>query len=336
MADDRQQDPRSRFIPSRRRVLTVAALAPVLTGVPAEAGALPTAPPRSTAVRPVTTRLAEWEDVRDALGRPGDMKRFMYHTPFPRRDLAVQSQGVRITPELALGTHVSFVRYADRSTLLMGDTVVTEPELQGFIDALLRHGIMPTAIHKHLLAHSPQVWWVHVHAHGNDPVAVARGLRAAFDGTGTPPAEPATATAPAAVDLDTAAIDTALGVKGYADAEVYKCVFVRRETITDGHVVLPPGLGATTSANFQPLGGGRAALSADLAMIASEVQPVLVALRQGGIELVELHHHNLTDEPRLFFLHVWAVGDAVKLAAALHRAVDTTNVAPMAAGVVGS
>ncbi|MER6979781.1 DUF1259 domain-containing protein, partial [Streptomyces carpinensis] len=132
--------------------------------------------------------------------------------------------------------------------------------------------------------------------------------------------------------LDTAAIDAALGVKGYFDEEIYKCTYVRRETIADGHLMLPPGLGATTSANFQPLGGGRAALSGDLVMTAQEVQPALVALRRGGAELVEVHHHNLTDDPRLFFVHYWAVGDAVRLSKGLRRAVDTTNVVPMSGG----
>ncbi|MGW5198400.1 DUF1259 domain-containing protein [Streptomyces spiralis] len=330
MADDPQRNTRSVLPASRRRVLTAAALAPVLTGVPATAGAVSAGRTQHAPVEPVMTRLADWADVGRALGRPGDMKRFMYHTALPRRDLTVFSHGVRIDPALALGTHVSFVRYADRSTLLMGDVVVTERELQGFVDVLQSHGIMQTAIHKHLLAHEPDVWWLHVHAHGNDPVAVGRGLRAAFAHTGTPPAEPVTAPPP--VRLDTAAIDAAMGVKGYPDGRIYKCTYVRRETIVDGHLILPPGLGATTSVNFQPLGGGRAALSGDLVMTAKEVQPVLVELRRGGVELVEVHHHNLTDEPRLFFVHYWAVGDAVRLAKALRRAVDTTNVVPMSGG----
>lgn len=330
MADERQQDTRSRFTTSRRWVLAAAATAPVVTAGRANADARPVGTREGTLVQPVLTKPADWADVRRALGRPGDMKRYMYHTPFPRRDLTVFSHGVRISPALALGTHVSFVRYADKSTLLMGDVVVTERELQHFVDVLQRHGIMLTALHKHLLAHSPEVWWIHVHAHGHDPVAVARGLRAAFDRTGTPPAVPATAPPP--VDLDTAAIDAALGVKGYPDGDVYKITFVRRETIADGPVILPPGLGSTTSVNFQPLGGRRAALSGDLVMTADEVQPVLLALRQGGIELVEVHHHNLTDQPRLFFVHYWAVGDAVSLARSLRHAVDTTNVVPMPGG----
>jgi hypothetical protein len=328
MADDRSHRTRTPLIPSRRNVLTAAALAPVLTAVP-EARAL-SGPHGRALVAPVLTKLTDWADVGKALGRPGDMKRFMYHTGLPRRDLKVYSHGVRIDPALALGTHVSFVRYADGSTLLMGDVVVTEGELQRFIDVLQKHDIMQTAIHKHLLAHEPEVWWIHVHAHGHDPVAVARGLRAAFDRTGTPP--PAPATSAPHVDLDTAAIDAAMGVKGVPDGVVYKSTYVRHETVADGHLILPPGLGATTSVNFQPLGGGRAAVSGDLVLIAGEVQPALVALRRGGIELVELHHHNLTDEPRLFFVHYWGVGNAVALAKAIRRAVDTTNVVPMPGG----
>ncbi|TVZ95219.1 DUF1259 domain-containing protein [Streptomyces sp. BK340] len=330
MTDERQQDTRSRLSASRRRLLAAAALAPIGAGVPARADALSAGPAGRTPVQPVMTKLTDWADVGKSLGRPGDMRRFMYHTPLPRKDLKVYSRGIRIDPALALGTHVSFVRYADRSTLLMGDAVVTERELQHFCDVLQDHGIMQTAIHKHLLAHEPDVWWVHLHAHGHDPVAVARGLRAAFDCTGTPPATPATSSP--RIDLDTAAIDAAMGVRGSADGVIWKSTYVRRETVTDGHVALPPGLGSTTSVNFQPLGGGRAALSGDLVMIAAEVQPALTALRRGGIELVEVHHHNLTDEPRLFFVHYWAVGDAVGLARAVRRAVDVTNVVPMPGG----
>ncbi|MFJ8198893.1 DUF1259 domain-containing protein [Streptomyces sp. NPDC096152] len=328
MVDDRSHRTRPPFVPSRRNLLTAAVVAPVLTGVP---GARALSGPHGRAqVAPVMTTPADWADVGRALGRPGDMRRFMYHTGMPRGDLEVFSHGVRIDPALALGTHVSFVRYADGSTLLMGDVVLTEDELQCVTDVLQQHDIMQTAIHKHLLAHEPDVWWLHVHAHGHDPVAVARGLRAAFDRTGTPPAEPA-APAPR-VDLDTAAIDAAMGVKGVPDGVVYKSTYVRRETVADGHLILPPGLGSTTSVNFQPLGGGRAAVSGDLVMTAGEVQPALVALRRGGIELVELHHHHLTDEPRLFFVHYWAVGDAVALAMAVRRAVDTTDVVPMPGG----
>ncbi|WP_055493084.1 DUF1259 domain-containing protein [Streptomyces sp. TP-A0356] len=326
IAEDRQQDT------SRRRVLAAAALAPMLAGVPTPARALAGGVARDRSrklVEPVRTSLADWTAVARVLGRTGDMKRqVMYHTGLPRRDLRVVSHRVVVKPALALGSHVSFVRYADGGTLLMGDVVVTEQELQRFSDVLHQQGIEQTAIHKHLLSQTPDIWWTHVHAHGHDPVAIARGLRAAFDRTGTPPARPSAPPRP--LDLDTAGIDAALRVKGVVDDGIYKSTFVRRETITDGDLVLPPGLGSTTAFNFQPLGHGRAAVNGDCVMIAGEVQNVLRALRRAGAELVELHNHGLRDEPRLFFTHFWAVGDAVGLARGLRRAVDATDVVPVA------
>ncbi|MFJ5676533.1 DUF1259 domain-containing protein [Streptomyces sp. NPDC093097] len=332
MAGDRQQTTDPRVGSSRRRVLAAGALAPLLAAAPTPARAHPAVLPTASGggsklIDPVQTTRADWKDVAKALGRTGDIKRkMMYHIGLPRRDLRVVSQRINVTAPLALGSHVSFVRYADDSTLLMGDVVVTEPELQDFVDVLQEHGIGLTALHKHLLSHRPDVWWVHVHGHGHDPVALARGLRAAFDCTATPP--PATHDLAVKVHLDTARIDRALGAKGSVDEGIYKCVFVRRERITDHHLVLPPGLGSTSALNFQALGHGRAAISADCCMIASEVQDVLRALRRAGAKLVELHNHGLTDSPRLFFVHFWAVGDAVRLARALRPALDATDVIP--------
>ncbi|MFE7353740.1 DUF1259 domain-containing protein [Streptomyces sp. NPDC057543] len=331
MTGERQQDTHAPAITSRRRVLAAAALAPVLTAAgTATACSLPAGMPgpgHRRRVKPVPTGLADWAAVAKALGRTGNMLRgTTYHTAFPRRDLHVVSDGVVVTPELALGTHVAFVRYADGSTMLMGDVVVTERELQQVIDAWQAHGIEQTALHKHLLAQTPDIWWTHAHAHGHDAVALARGLRAGFDRTGTPPARPSGPPVP--VDLDIAGMEAVLGAKGSTEDGLYKVIFVRRETIADGHLILPPGLGSTSALNFQPLGGGRAALSGDCVMLAGEVQNALKALRRGGIKLVELHNHHLADDPRLFFTHFWAVGDGVELARAVRPALDATNVAP--------
>ncbi|MFF3544790.1 DUF1259 domain-containing protein [Streptomyces platensis] len=331
MAANSSQDSNPQQGAPRRRVLAAAALTPMLAGAAAPARAMSTRTGGAKSrqlVQPVPTALSDWEEVAHALGRKGDMKRnLMYHTALPRHDLRVRSRRIDVKPALALGSHVSFVRYADKSTLLMGDVVVTEREMQSFTDALHQHGIGQTAIHKHLLSQTPDIWWIHVHGHGQHPLSLARGLRAAFDRTGTPPPLPSSPRQ--SVDLDTAGIDAALGVKGSIDDGIYKSVFVRRETITDGPLVLPPGLGSTSAFNFQPLGDGRAAISGDCAMIASEVQDVLVALRCAGAQLVELHNHGLTDEPRLFFVHFWAVGDGVRLARALRPAVAATNVVPV-------
>ncbi|MFJ9028949.1 DUF1259 domain-containing protein [Streptomyces sp. NPDC102274] len=338
---DQDRDTDHRPATPRRLLLTTAALAPLLAGIgtPAARAQSPDPAPATVAggghqhepVQPVTTTPADWKQVAQALGRPGSMAGDKaYTTHFPRGDLDVVSYGVSVSPELALGSHVAFVRYADGNVLVMGDLTVTEGELPEVTDALQEHGIEQTALHKHLLAHSPDVWWTHVHAHGRDPVAIARGLRAALDRTASPPAEPLGPLAP--LDLDTDGIDGALGVKGSNDGGVYKATFARREVIIERGMALPRGLGAISAFLFQPLGDGKAALNGDVVMVAEEVQNVIKILRRGGIGLVELHNHGLRDEPRLFFIHLWAVDDAVELAKTLRKVVDATNVVTIRRG----
>jgi hypothetical protein len=209
---------------------------------------------------------------------------------------------------------------------MIGDLVVTETEGPKVIDALQAHGIELTALHKHLLEQSPPVWWIHVHAMG-DPVQSAQGLRAALDATAisAPAASPA---AQPPVEVDTAGIDAALGRKGTPDGGIYKFSFARNQTITANNHVLPAGLGLTTSINFQPVGASKAAINGDIVMTGEEVQHVITALRKGGIAIVEVHNHGLDEQPRLFYLHFWAVDDAVTLAKALRPAVDATNLKP--------
>jgi len=118
-----------------------------------------------------------------------------------------------------------------------------------------------------------------------------------------------------------------LGRKETADGGIDKFTIARQESITaDGHV-LPPTFGVTTTINFQPVGGGKAAINGDFVMTAPEVQKVIQALRKGGIDVVALHHA-LGDEPRLFYAHYWAVADGVTLAKALRPALDATNLTP--------
>jgi hypothetical protein len=274
--------------------------------------------------QPVATRDTDWAGVAQALGRPGKLTDTVYRVPLVRSDLTVVSQGVTINPGLALGGYAAFARYGDTG-LMMGDLVVTEAELPKVTDALRAHGITQTALHKHLLEQSPPVWWTHVHAMG-DPVRIAEGLRAALDVTSisTPSAAAATpGSLPA--EFATSAIAAALGRAGTTDGGLYKLSVARNQTITENGRVLPPGLGETTAVTFQPLGSGRAAINGDIIMTANEVQNVITALRQGGIQIVEIHNHTLDEQPRLFYLHYWAVDDAVTLAKALRPALEATN-----------
>jgi len=277
---------------------------------------------------PATTTAADWKPVTDILGRTGKLgdNDTTYRIALPRNDLAVVTQDVPIKPGLSLGGYAVFAKYDD-GVMLMGDLVVTEAELPHVTDVLQAHGIAQTGLHKHLLQQTPPVWWTHVHAMG-DPTQLAQGLKAALDGTAIPAAAAAPPAQQPPIDLDTAGIDAALGRKGTADSGVYKFTVARKDTIVDDGHVVPPGFGVTTTINFQPVGAGRAAINGDFVMTAPEVQNVIGTLRKGGIVVVEVHNHSLTDSPRLFYLHYWAVQDGVTLAKTLRTALDATNVQP--------
>jgi hypothetical protein len=272
---------------------------------------------------PLATTERFWAPVAEVLGRSGRLldDGRVYRVGFPRRDLAVACRGVRIRPALSLGSYTAFARYRDDQVLLMGDLVLTETELAAVTDALQAAGIAQTGIHKHLPAHEPPLWWAHIHAVG-DPRAIASGVRAALDATGTPPAVPSDTT-PAG--LDSAALDAVLGRAGAWDGGVLRYTIARPETVTDHHRVLTPAMGITTVIGLQPTGSDRAAINGDFAMCADEVQGVIRALRAGGINPVELHNHGMHDKPRLFYLHFWAEADCLNLARALRGAIDVTG-----------
>ena len=90
-------------------------------------------------------------------------------------------------------------------------------------------------------------------------------------------------------------------------------------------MTVPPSMGVATALNFQPTGNSKAAITGDFVLLGSEVNPVLQALRENGIEVTALHSHMLMEEPRLFFMHFWANDDALKLAKGLRAALDKTN-----------
>ncbi|MBB5159058.1 DUF1259 domain-containing protein [Saccharopolyspora phatthalungensis] len=294
-------------------------------GAPAPGGQ--SGQPGPGAHEPVATADTDWKGVADTLGRAGKLTddNTVYRVALTRSDLNnMVSQGVPIKPGLSLGGYATFTKYDD-TTMLMGDLVATESELPRVTDALQAHGIEQTALHKHLLEQSPPVWWTHIHGMG-DPTQLAQGVRAALDATATPRAAAATQQPP--IDLDTAGIDNALGRNGTADGGIYKFTIARNDIVTDAGHVLPPGTGVNTALNFQPVGGGRAVINGDFVLTAPEVEKVIQALRKGGIIVVELHNHSLTDQPRLFYLHFWAADDGVALAKTLRTAVDATNAKP--------
>jgi hypothetical protein len=268
----------------------------------------------------------DWNAVDQAIGKKGaDQPGGVHKFSFPRSDLKVVVDGVGIKPSLALGGWVAF-KPAGAEAMFMGDLVLTDSELSPVMVRLLADGVEITAIHNHLIRTSTPVFYMHVGGHG-DPVKLAQTLHAALAMSGTPltQAAPAPATP---LDLDTAALDKIRGYKGAVNGGVYQFSVPRPEAISEGGMTIPPSMGTAIPLNFQPTGGGKAAITGDFVLLGSEVNPVLKTLRQHGIEVTALHSHMIDDSPHLFFMHFWANDDAAKLAQGLKAALNLTNVKP--------
>jgi hypothetical protein len=268
----------------------------------------------------------DWAPVAQALGRSGaQLPGGVYRVGLGRSDLKVTLDGVEIKPSLALGSYLAFQKTASKG-MVMGDLVLTHEEVNPVMKKLIDGGIEITALHNHLLRSSPATMYMHVIGHG-DPAELAAVLRAALAESKTPLAAPASAGSPAPLDIDTAAIDQTLGARGTVNGGVYQFNIPRAETIEDSRMTIPIGMGSGIVVNFQPTGDGKAAITGDFVLIAREVNPVLKALRDGGIEVTALHSHMLDEQPRLFFMHFWANDDAGKLARSLNAALSKVRLA---------
>jgi len=271
----------------------------------------------------------DWNKVGEALGKsgstqPGDV----YRVGFPRTDLKVSLDGVAIKPGFALGGWVAFGPMGEQA-MVMGDLVLTQDEVNPVMKKLEEGGIEITALHNHLLRAEPMTLYMHVFGHG-DPVKLAAALHAGLAQSKTPmgggaSGGPLPQAAAPQIDFDTAAVDKVMGYKGKDNGGVYQFSMPRAEPIKDQGMDVPETMGSAIAINFQPTGGGKAAITGDFVLIAQEVNPVLRAMRDNGIEITALHSHMLDEQPHVFFMHFWANDDAQKLAKGLRAALDKTD-----------
>src|SRR5215204_296490 len=266
----------------------------------------------------------DWKKVDEAMGRSAAVSGDVHRYGFPRTDLQVTVDGVGIKPAFALGGWTA-MKPAHGGVMVMGDLVLLETEINPVMSKLIQNGLEITAVHNHLLRANPATFYMHVGGHG-DPVKMAGAVRAGLTASKTPLEAPAAASPPPAVDLDTSQIEQIIGAKGQANGGVYQFAVPRRDPVTEGGMQLTPAgpMGVATAINFQPTGGGQAAITGDFVLTGDEVNPVIKALRANDIEITAIHSHMLDEQPRLIFLHFWANDDAQKLAQGLRAALEKT------------
>jgi hypothetical protein len=264
-----------------------------------------------------------------------DEREGVFRVAAPRNDLAVSAAGVKITPPMGLTSWAAFKRTGDH-TVVMGDLVLLEDQVNPVMSIALDEGLEVTALHNHFFWDTPKVMFMHIGGMADQDklaASVGRVFAKIVDTAGGKGAVPRTEIDPARSTLDPQKIETMLGVKGTLASGVYRVV-IGRTAKMHGHD-MGAAMGVNTWAAFAG-SDDRAVVDGDFAMLESELQGVLKELRGAGINIVAIHHHMTGEEPRIVFLHYWGVGRTEDLARGLRLALDRTEHRRRASVTVGT
>jgi hypothetical protein len=138
----------------------------------------------------------------------------------------------------------------------------------------------------------------------------------------------ATVTAAGAAELDSAKIDSITGLKGKLNSEegVYKVSQPRTDLkITVDNWEMPPFMGLTSWAAFEPGMKDQAMVMGDLVLMQDEVNPVMSAALNNGLEVTALHNHFFFDHPKVYFMHIGGEGPLDQLARGVRAALDASK-----------
>ena len=248
-----------------------------------------------------------------------------YKITIPQNDLNVEVDGFKIIPPMGLGTWIAFTP-TKNGAMIMGDVVLTENDLKPVQQEVIKQGLTITAIHNHFIRNHPNVMYMHIGGNGKTE-EMAQKAKAILDkvaeSRGHNPAVGSVADVP--YNIDTKKLDDILGYKGEMSKGVYKYTIGRPDVSLKEHgVTITTFLGFNTWAAFQG-NPDHAAVAGDFSMLEDEVAPVIKTLVENGIEVVAVHNHMVHEQPKIFFLHYWGVGNAEQLAKGLKAALDQTG-----------
>lgn len=263
---------------------------------------------------------AKIEELTGARGSSNEKEK-VFRVSVPRTDLSVTAAGVRLTPPMGLTSWAAFKK-AGQQRVVMGDMVLLEDQVNAVISVALENGLEVTALHNHFFWDSPKVMFMHIGGMGDEAqlaAAVGRVFTKIRETSGGKGEVPRADIDPTKSTLDPSKIDSVLGIRGEFSNGVHR-LSVGRETHMHGEA-MGNAMGVNTWAAFAGT-DDTAVVDGDFAMLESELQTVLKALRGAGIHIVAIHHHMSGEEPRVLFLHYWGVGRAEDLARGLRAALD--------------
>lgn len=266
---------------------------------------------------------APYAAVLKTLDKKGDFKDGVLKVNIPRSDLKVTVDAVATPTAFGFGGWVALTPGEGGMQVMMGDLVLLESEVNPVMSALLDNGLEVTALHNHFFFETPRVFYMHVHGHGHAQ-DLAQKLKPVLALMGPAPVAVQAAQA-ATPQFDTARLAKIVGHNGDATGAVYKITIGRQDLrIKDMGATINARMGLNSWAAFTGVEAA-AAIAGDLAMLESEVQPVLKALRKNGINVVAIHNHMTGTTPPIYFLHYWGKGEAAALAAGFKAALEQTG-----------
>lgn len=268
---------------------------------------------------------SDYQQVMKILGKSGDYKANVLKVNIPRNDLHVKIAGYAVPTPFGFGGWFAMTKGDGGDDIVMGDLVLTQDEVNPVMSALLDHGMGVTALHNHFFWDEPRIFFMHIHGHGK-AVDLANQLKPAIDLIGkAKPAESAaeSTSAPSKQStLDTDRIAKIVGHPGEQSGPVYKITVGRDDlNVKEMGATINARMGLNTWAAFVGTDND-AAVAGDIAMLETEVQPTLKALRSRGLDVVAIHHHMINSQPVIIFLHYWGRGPAEKLATGFKAALD--------------
>ena len=269
---------------------------------------------------------ADYDGVLKTLGKQGDFKDGALKINIPRNDLKVTIDGAATPTPFGFGGWLAMSKGTGGSDVMMGDLVLLEEEVNPVMSALLDNGLEVTALHNHFFFESPRIFYMHVHGHGK-AADLARMAKPAVDLIGKVPAQrQSTVTGGvsqiSAGQLDTAALARIAGHEGEQSGTVYKITVGRDDLhIKEMGATINARMGLNTWAAFYG-SDSNAEIAGDIAMLETEVTPVLKELRSHGLNVVAIHHHMTSTQPAIYFLHYWGTGPSAKLTEGFKAALD--------------
>jgi hypothetical protein len=269
---------------------------------------------------------ADYDGVMKTLGKQGDFKDGVLKINIPRNDLKVTIDGIATPTPFGFGGWLAMTKGDGGMDVMMGDLVLQEDEVNPVMSALLDNGLEVTAVHNHFFFESPRIFYMHVHGHGK-AADLARMAKPALDLIGHVSAQHQSSvtggnSSISAGQIDTAKIASLVGHEGEQSGAVYKITVGRDDLkLKEMGAAINSRMGLNTWAAFYG-SDANAEVAGDVAMLSSEVTPVLKALRANLLNVVAIHHHMTGTQPTVYFLHYWGTGPAEKLATGFKAALN--------------